>query len=41
MASFMALREGWTDKEGNVEPVQFEGASLPAFSILSSLHVLD
>ncbi|GAA5940137.1 hypothetical protein JCM3775_007274 [Rhodotorula graminis] len=24
MASFMALREGWTDKEGNVEPVQFE-----------------
>jgi len=26
MASYMALREGWTDKDGNVEPVQFEGA---------------
>lgn len=29
MASYMALREGWTDKDGNVEPVQFEGARLP------------
>ncbi|BGP51956.1 hypothetical protein JCM10450v2_007916 [Rhodotorula kratochvilovae] len=24
MASYMALREGWTDKDGNVEPIQFE-----------------
>lgn len=26
MASYMALREGWTDKDGKVEPIQFEGA---------------
>lgn len=25
MASYMALREGWTDKDGQVEPIQFEG----------------
>jgi hypothetical protein len=25
MASYMALREGWTDKDGKVEPIQFEG----------------
>ncbi|GAA5970216.1 hypothetical protein JCM8115_000779 [Rhodotorula mucilaginosa] len=24
MASYMALREGWTDKDGKVEPIQFE-----------------
>ncbi|GAA6003322.1 uncharacterized protein JCM10292_003853 [Rhodotorula paludigena] len=24
MASYMALREGWTDEDGNVEPIQFE-----------------
>ncbi|POY73133.1 hypothetical protein BMF94_3826 [Rhodotorula taiwanensis] len=24
MASYMALREGWTDPEGKVEPIQFE-----------------
>jgi len=37
MASYMALREGWTDKEGNVEPVQFEGGSLPAHPLCLSL----
>lgn len=27
MASYMALREGWVDAEGNVEPIEFEGES--------------
>lgn len=27
MASYMALREGWVDAEGKVEPIEFEGES--------------
>lgn len=32
MASYMALREGWTDSAGQVEPIQFEGTSRGPFS---------
>lgn len=27
MASYMYLREGWTDNNGQVEPIDFEGQS--------------
>ena len=29
MASYMALKHGWTDAQGQVEPIKFEGARLP------------
>lgn len=29
MASYMGLKEGWVDADGNVEPIEFKGNFQP------------